>query len=55
MRETERERELILFSDYVDLVNVMGLMFQIRDDYLNLQSDQVSIHISSYCLYTNVS
>jgi len=26
--------------DYLDLVNFMGLIFQIRDDYMNLQSDQ---------------
>ncbi|KAF3160117.1 geranylgeranyl pyrophosphate synthetase [Orbilia oligospora] len=26
--------------DYLDLVNLMGLIFQIRDDYMNLQSDQ---------------
>lgn len=25
--------------DYVPLVNVLGIIFQIRDDYLNLQSD----------------
>ncbi|KAJ6257964.1 Dimethylallyltranstransferase [Drechslerella dactyloides] len=28
------------FSDYIDLVNLMGLIFQIRDDYMNLQSEQ---------------
>ncbi|KAF3168737.1 geranylgeranyl pyrophosphate synthetase [Orbilia oligospora] len=27
--------------DYLDLVNLMGLIFQIRDDYMNLQSDQM--------------
>lgn len=26
--------------DYVPLVNVIGLIFQIRDDYMNLQSSQ---------------
>ncbi|KAK6329696.1 geranylgeranyl pyrophosphate synthetase [Orbilia brochopaga] len=26
--------------DYLDLVNLMGLIFQIRDDYMNLQSEQ---------------
>ncbi|KAI9152359.1 Geranylgeranyl pyrophosphate synthase atmG [Paramyrothecium foliicola] len=29
-----------LFSDYVPLVNILGVIFQIRDDYLNLQSDE---------------
>lgn len=29
-------------SDYLELVNLMGLIFQIRDDYMNLQSDQVT-------------
>lgn len=28
-------------SDYVPLVNLIGIYFQIRDDYMNLQSDQV--------------
>jgi len=28
--------------DYVPLVNILGVQFQIRDDYLNLKSDQVS-------------
>lgn len=28
-------------EDYVPLVNLMGLIYQIRDDYMNLQSDQV--------------
>ncbi|KAF4447573.1 geranylgeranyl pyrophosphate synthetase AtmG [Fusarium austroafricanum] len=27
-------------KDYVPLVNVLGVIFQIRDDYLNLQSDK---------------
>ncbi|KAF3920770.1 Dimethylallyltranstransferase [Dactylellina cionopaga] len=26
--------------NYIDLVDLMGLIFQIRDDYMNLQSDQ---------------
>ena len=29
-------------SDYVPLVNLFGVYFQIRDDYMNLQSSQVS-------------
>ena len=28
-------------SDYVPLVNLIGVHFQIRDDYMNLQSTQV--------------
>lgn len=28
-----------MVRDYVPLVNVLGKIFQIRDDYLNLQSD----------------
>jgi len=27
-------------ADYVPLVNLIGVYFQIRDDYMNLQSDQ---------------
>lgn len=27
--------------DYVPLVNLMGLIYQIRDDYMNLQGEQV--------------
>ena len=29
-----------LLSDYLPLVNLLGLYYQIRDDYLNLQSDE---------------
>ena len=29
------------YSDYVPLVNIFGIYFQIRDDYMNLQSTQV--------------
>jgi hypothetical protein len=32
-------------SDYVPLVNIFGIYFQIRDDYMNLQSTQVRIPI----------
>jgi geranylgeranyl pyrophosphate synthase len=31
----------IASSDFVPLVNLFGVYFQIRDDYMNLQSDQV--------------
>lgn len=31
-----------LRSDFVPLVNLVGVYFQIRDDYMNLQSDEVS-------------
>ena len=31
-----------LSSDYVPLVNLFGIYFQIRDDYMNLQSSTVS-------------
>lgn len=27
--------------DYVPLANLIGIIFQIRDDYVNLQSDEV--------------
>ena len=27
--------------DYIPLVNLIGVLFQIRDDYMNLQSDEV--------------
>ena len=30
-----------LHRDYVPLVNLIGVYFQIRDDYMNLQSSQV--------------
>lgn len=30
-----------LHSDYVPLVNLIGVFFQIRDDYFNLQSKEV--------------
>jgi hypothetical protein len=30
-------------SNYVPLVNLIGVYFQIRDDYMNLQSTQVSV------------
>ncbi len=29
------------YRDYVPLVNLFGIYFQIRDDYMNLQSTQV--------------
>lgn len=29
------------YSDYVPLVNLIGVYFQIRDDYMNLQSTEV--------------
>jgi geranylgeranyl pyrophosphate synthase len=31
-------------SDYVPLVNLIGIYFQIRDDYMNLQSDQYAVN-----------
>jgi len=30
--------------DYVPLVNLIGIYFQIRDDYMNLQSDQYAVN-----------
>lgn len=30
--------------DYIPLVNLVGVYFQIRDDYMNLQSDEYSSH-----------
>lgn len=32
-----------LYSDYVPLVNLFGVYYQIRDDYMNLQSSEVRI------------
>jgi len=32
---------LHLRSDFVPLVNLISILFQIRDDYMNLQSSQV--------------
>lgn len=40
-------------EDYVPLVNLMGLIYQIRDDYMNLQSDQVRSHLHVYHPSTN--
>lgn len=34
---------VIINSDYVPMVELIGIHFQIRDDYLNLQSSQVQI------------
>jgi len=34
-----------LFRDYVPLVNLIGVLFQIRDDLMNLQSKEVSLVI----------
>jgi len=34
---------VLLNSDYVPMVELIGIHFQIRDDYLNLQSSQVQI------------
>jgi len=31
-------------SDYIPLVNLLGVYFQIRDDYMNLQSTEVRPH-----------
>ena len=39
---------LVFFSDYVPLVNIFGIYFQIRDDYMNLQSTQVRVLAISY-------
>ena len=35
-------RVLHVDRDYVPLVNLIGIYFQIRDDYMNLQSTQAS-------------
>lgn len=32
----------MVYSDYVPLVNLISVFFQIRDDYMNLQSAEVS-------------
>ena len=37
-------------SDYVPLVNLIGVHFQIRDDYMNLQSTQVRLISYSVCI-----
>ena len=35
--------------DYVPLVNLIGIYFQIRDDYMNLQNNEVRfISVASY-------
>lgn len=38
---------VIINSDYVPMVELIGIHFQIRDDYLNLQSSQVQIKKNS--------
>ena len=40
-------------SDYVPLVNLFGVYFQIRDDYMNLQSTEVREH-RCLLLFNNV-
>jgi hypothetical protein len=35
-------RSELMTSDYVPLVNLISVFFQIRDDYMNLQSTEVS-------------
>ncbi len=37
----ERPHLMVIRRDYVPLVNIFGIYFQIRDDYMNLQSTQV--------------
>ena len=34
--------EIMTCRDYVPLVNLIGVCFQIRDDYMNLKSSEVS-------------
>jgi len=34
-------------EDYVELVNLVGIHFQVRDDYMNMQSQKVS---TFFCL-----
>lgn len=34
---------ILLNSDYTHLVNIIGIFYQVRDDYMNLQSDQVRV------------
>ena len=36
------DKRLNLLRDYVPLVNLIGVYFQIRDDYMNLQNSEVS-------------
>lgn len=38
----EARLKLTRHSDYVPLVNLISIYFQIRDDYMNLQSAEVS-------------
>lgn len=33
-----------ILRDFVPLVNIFGVYIQIRDDYMNLQSTEVSMH-----------
>jgi geranylgeranyl diphosphate synthase type 3 len=42
-------------SDYTPLVNIIGIHFQVRDDYMNLQSTEVRGHFSlfSTIIYNN--
>lgn len=45
-----RDRVLIDFRDYVPLVNLIAIYFQIRDDYMNLQNNEVR-YISAACYW----
>lgn len=42
-------------SDYVPLVNLIGVYFQIRDDLMNLQSTEVCLHSHLHLLISSYS
>jgi len=37
--------------DYTKLLSILGLYFQIRDDYANLRSDEVCCECIYVCMY----
>lgn len=43
-----RAKMLVSLRSYVPLVNLIGIIFQIADDYLNLQSDAVCEVVVKY-------
>ena len=37
-------RMMLCCRNYISLVNLIALYYQIRDDYMNLQSEEVSLY-----------
>ena len=48
---TRSPRLMPACRDYVPLVNLFGIYFQIRDDYMNLQSTQVRLIVLRFIVH----